>query len=180
MNVLKKKQKKAHLMEIQVNGGSIGQKVDFAVRHFEKSVPVSGVFAEDEIIDVIGVTRGRGYKGVTSRWHTKKLPRKTHKGLRKVACIGAWHPSRVAFTVARAGQKGFHHRTELNKKVYRIGKGIHTKDGKVVKNNAATDYDMTDKSITPMVSLSLISLFFICVDDDSRYVYKTICLTNSC
>lgn len=69
--------------------------------------------------------------GVTSRWHTKKLPRKTHKGLRKVACIGAWHPSRVSFTVARAGQKGYHHRTEMNKKIYRIGVGIHTKDGKV-------------------------------------------------
>lgn len=69
--------------------------------------------------------------GVTSRWHTKKLPRKTHKGLRKVACIGAWHPSRVSFTVARAGQKGYHHRTEMNKKIYRIGQGIHTKDGKV-------------------------------------------------
>jgi ribosomal protein L3 len=48
-----------------------------------------------------------------------------------VACIGAWHPSRVQFTVARAGQKGYHHRTEINKKIYRIGKGIHTKDGKV-------------------------------------------------
>jgi hypothetical protein len=69
--------------------------------------------------------------GVTSRWHTKKLPRKTHKGLRKIACIGAWHPSRVQFTVARAGQKGYHHRTEINKKIYRIGAGIHTKDGKV-------------------------------------------------
>lgn len=69
--------------------------------------------------------------GVTSRWHTKKLPRKTHKGLRKVACIGAWHPSRVQYTVARAGQKGYHHRTEVNKKIYRIGQGIHTKDGKV-------------------------------------------------
>lgn len=69
--------------------------------------------------------------GVTSRWHTKKLPRKTHKGLRKIACIGAWHPSRVQFTVARAGQKGYHHRTEINKKIYRIGQGIHTKDGKV-------------------------------------------------
>lgn len=55
--------------------------------------------------------------GVTSRWHTKKLPRKTHRGLRKVACIGAWHPARVAFSVARAGQKGYHHRTEINKKV---------------------------------------------------------------
>lgn len=55
--------------------------------------------------------------GVTSRWRTKKLPRKTHKGLRKVACIGAWHPARVSYTIARAGQKGYHHRTELNKKV---------------------------------------------------------------
>jgi len=74
--------------------------------------------------------------GVTSRWHTKKLPRKTHKGLRKVACIGAWHPSRVQFTVARAGQKGYHHRTEMNKKIYRIGDGIHTKDGKKVNRRA--------------------------------------------
>lgn len=88
--------------------------------------------------------------GVTSRWHCKKLPRKTHKGLRKVACIGAWHPSRVQFTVARAGQKGYHHRTEINKKIYRIADGVHTKDGKVVKNNAATEYDPTDKTITPL------------------------------
>merc|ERR1719447_1061442 len=71
------------------------------------------------MIDVIGVTKGHGYKGVTSRWHTKKLPRKTHKGLRKVACIGAWHPSRIQSTVPRAGQKGYHHRTEVNKKIYR-------------------------------------------------------------
>ena len=68
--------------------------------------------------------------GVTSRWGTKKLPRKTHKGLRKVACIGAWHPSRVAYSVARGGQKGFHHRTEIKKKIYRVGEGFQTKDGK--------------------------------------------------
>merc|ERR1711982_1970 len=69
-------------------------KVDFARNHFEKEVPVTAVFAADEMIDIIGVTKGHGFKGVTSRWHTKKLPRKTHKGLRKVACVGAWHPSR--------------------------------------------------------------------------------------
>lgn len=80
------------------------------------------------------------YLGVTSRWHTKKLPRKTHKGLRKVACIGAWHPSRVSFTVARAGQKGYHHRTEMNKKIYRIGAGIHTKEGKVSVWNFYQNY----------------------------------------
>ncbi|CAG0889694.1 unnamed protein product [Darwinula stevensoni] len=141
MKLLRKRQKKAHIMEIQLNGGTVPQKVDWAKEHLEKQVPVSHVFAQNEMIDVIGVTKGKGYKGVTSRWHTKKLPRKTHKGLRKVACIGAWHPSRVQFTVARAGQKGYHHRTEVNKKIYRIGQGIHTKDGK---------YDLSEKSITPM------------------------------
>lgn len=150
MKLMHRRQKKAHIMEIQVNGGTVGAKIKWAREHLEKPVPVSQVFNQDEMIDVIGVTKGKGFKGVTSRWHTKKLPRKTHKGLRKVACIGAWHPSRVQFTVARAGQKGFHHRTEINKKIYRIGQGVHKKDGKLVINNAATDYDTSNKSITPM------------------------------
>merc|ERR1712037_551660 len=145
-----RRQKKAHIMEVQLNGGSIADKVNFAREHFEKEVPVGKVFAQDEMIDVIGVTKGHGYKGVTSRWHTKKLPRKTHKGLRKVACIGAWHPSRIQSTVPRAGQKGYHHRTEVNKKIYRMGAGYIMKDGKLVKNNAATEYDIADKSINPM------------------------------
>jgi large subunit ribosomal protein L3e len=145
MKLMRKRQKKAHIMEIQLNGGTVPQKIEWARKHFEKSVPIDEVFTQDEMMDVIGVTKGKGFKGVTSRWHTKKLPRKTHKGLRKVACIGAWHPSRVQFTVARAGQKGYHHRTEINKKIYRIGKG-----GKDAKNNASTEQDITEKTITPM------------------------------
>jgi len=70
-------------MEVQFNGGSIADKVDFARNHFESCLC-------------------NGFKGVASRWHTKKLPRKNNKGLRKVACIGAWHPSRIQFTVPRA------------------------------------------------------------------------------
>ena len=91
-------------MEIQLNGGSVADKVEFAQGLFEKPVEVSTVFEQDENIDVIAVTKGHGFEGVTHRWGTKKLPRKTHKGLRKVACIGAWHPSKVMFSVARAGQ----------------------------------------------------------------------------
>merc|ERR1712010_364020 len=150
MKILRRRQKKAHIMEIQLNGGSVADKVAFARDHFEKEIPVTAVFAKDEMMDIVGVTKGHGFKGVTSRWGTKKLPRKTHKGLRKVACIGAWHPSRIQYTVPRAGQKGYHHRTEINKKIYRIGLGIHTKDGKVVKNNAATEFDPTEKTITPV------------------------------
>ena len=94
------------------------------------------------------MTKGKGYEGVTARWGTKKLPRKTHKGLRKVACIGAWHPSRVQFSVARAGQNGYHHRVELNKKIYRIGQPSAEEGAK--DNSARTDFDLTDKGITPM------------------------------
>merc|ERR1739848_490929 len=150
IKLLRKRQKKAHIHEIQLNGGTIPEKVDYARGLMEKTVPINDVFAQDEMVHIIGVTKGHVVKGVVARWHVKKLPRNTHKGLRKVACIGAWHPSRIQFTVPRAGQKGYHHRTEINKKIYRMGAGYAMKDGKLVKNNAATDYDLADKSITPM------------------------------
>merc|ERR1719206_432347 len=128
-------------MEIQVNGGDVAAKVDFCVNLFEKQVPVDAVFTQNEMLDVIGVTKGRGYEGVTTRWGVTRLPRKTHRGLRKVACIGSWHPARVSTTVARAGQNGYFHRTELNKKIYRVGK----KDDKA---SCQTEADLTEKGIT--------------------------------
>ncbi|CDY26350.1 BnaA03g60260D [Brassica napus] len=109
------KQKKAHLNEIQVNGGDVAKKVDYAYSLFEKQVPVDAIFQKDEMIDIIGVTKGK-----------------------------AWHPARVSYTVARAGQNGYHHRTEMNKKIYRLGKvGQET-------HTAMTEFDRTEKEITPM------------------------------
>ena len=136
-------QKKAHLMEIQVNGGDTAAKVAFSQGLFEKQVPADAIFGENEMIDVIGVSKGHGYEGVTTRWGTSRLPRKTHRGLRKVACIGVWHPAKVQYSVARAGQNGYHHRTEMNKKVYKMGKGG-------VENNATTEFDLTEKNINPV------------------------------
>jgi len=140
---LKLRQKKADIMEIQINGGTVAEKVDFATSLFERPVPIDSIFDQNEMIDTIGVTRGHGFEGTTSRWGTRRLPRKTHKGLRKVGCIGAWHPPRVSFAVPRAGQKGYHHRTHINQKVYRIGKA-----GK--KDSATTEFDLTEKGITPL------------------------------
>jgi len=144
--------KKAHIMEIQVNGGStIDQKVDFAYKLFEKPIDIKSIFHANEVIDTIGITKGHGFKGVVSRFGVAKLPRKTHRGRRKVACIGPWHPPRVSYTVARAGQKGYHHRTELHKKIYRIGDAIkYGEDGKPLAFNASTEFDLTEKNITPM------------------------------
>jgi len=140
---LKLRQKVANLLEIQVNGGDVNAKVDFAKSLFEQEVPVDTVFAEGESLDICAATKGHGYNGVISRWGITRLPRKTHRGLRKVACIGAWHPARVKFTVARAGQMGYHHRTEINKRVLRIGR----KDD---KTSGSTEADLTEKGITPV------------------------------
>ncbi|KAE9407190.1 60S ribosomal protein L3, partial [Gymnopus androsaceus JB14] len=150
-------QKKVHLMEIQVNGSLIPDKVEFAHGLFEKPVEVSSVFEQD----VCGCHcrhQGSWFEGVTHRWGTKKLPRRTHKGLRKVACIGAWHPLKVMFSVARAGQSMYHcfcsslFKLIINfrwlpplyrKKFYRIGSGSDD-------TNATTESDVTKKQIMPM------------------------------
>jgi large subunit ribosomal protein L3e len=140
---LKLRQKVAHLLEIQVNGGNVDAKVEYAKSLFEKEVNVDNVVSEGEVIDICGATRGKGFEGVVTRWGVSRLPRKTHRGLRKVACIGAWHPSRVRFTCARAGQMGYHHRTEINKRVLRVGKKGDTR-------GASTEADLTEKGITPV------------------------------
>jgi len=145
ISLTKLKQKKAHIKEIQINGGDIGAKVDFCKGLFEKKIRVGSVFEQNEMIDMIGVTKGRGIDGVITRWGVTRLPRKTHRGLRKVACIGAWHPARVQFQVPRAGQNGFHHRVEINKKIYRVGKCLAEDP-----NNGSTANDLTEKAVTPM------------------------------
>lgn len=138
------RQKKAHVFEIQVNGGAdAAAKVDFAYALLEQNVNVASVFSEGERIDILGATKGHGFEGVVTRWGVTRLARKTHRGLRKVACIGAWHPSRVSFQVARAGQRGYHHRTEPGKIIYRVGAKGDTK-------GASTESDLTEKGINPL------------------------------
>lgn len=143
MRKIKITQKKAHMMEIQINGGSIADKVAYAKGLFERSISVDAVFGPSEVCDIISVTKGHGFEGVITRWGVTRLPRKTHRGLRKVACIGAWHPARVGYTVARAGQRGYFHRTQPNCKIYRVGKGED-------KKSATTEFDLTEKDINPL------------------------------
>jgi large subunit ribosomal protein L3e len=137
------KKKKANLLEIQINGGNSNDKIFFIEKTLNKEISISEIFRPNEIIDVIGITKGKGFEGVITRWGVTKLPRKTHRGARRVACVGSWHPSRISFRVPRAGQNGYHHRTQINLQIYRIGKSTNPQ-------NASTIYDPTPKKITPM------------------------------
>ncbi|KAI9582890.1 hypothetical protein GQX74_012107, partial [Glossina fuscipes] len=83
VRVIKQSQKKAHaVVEIQLNGGSIEDKMKWVRELLEKPVAVSKIFGQDEMIDCIGGTKVKGFKDVTSHWHTKKKKMKgkfTHK-----------------------------------------------------------------------------------------------------
>jgi len=148
LELLNLRQKKSHIMEIQVNGGNIHSKVEFCISKLENTIDIKQVFDTNDMCDTIAVTKGGGTEGVIARYGVTRLPRKTHRGLRKVACIGAWHPARVSYSVARVGQNGYHHRTEKNKKIYLVGKG--SKYCEENEFNAKTNYDLTNKHITPM------------------------------
>jgi len=124
---------KPDIIEIMITGGKTPtEQLTFALEHLGKEVRIRDVLSEGELVDVIGVSKGKGFQGPVKRHGVKLLPRKTRGTKRGIACIGPWHPARVMYTAARAGQVGFHQRTEYNKRVVKIsetGDEINPKGG---------------------------------------------------
>lgn len=116
-------QKKPDLLEVKIAGGSSEEQLEYAKGLIGKEVKVSDVFKEGGQVDVIGVTKGKGIQGPMKRWGIKKLKHKSRKTVRGVGSIGPWHPHFVMYSVPRAGQMGFHQRTEYNKQILRISPG---------------------------------------------------------
>ena len=40
--------------------------MNWAREHLEKEIPITNVYQQDEMVDVIGVTKGKGFKGIIS------------------------------------------------------------------------------------------------------------------
>jgi len=114
--------KKPDLLEVAIGGGqSLEEQLDYALKILGKEVEVQSVFKEGQYVDVIGVTKGKGFQGVVKRFGVKELPRwhKHRKGSRR---IGSRSPTIGALSeVPQAGQMGFHRRTEYNKRILKIG-----------------------------------------------------------
>ncbi len=103
-------------------GGDVKAKWDYARQKLGKEITAKEVFEESETVDVIAVTKGKGYQGPVKRFGVKIRPRKSAGKRRHVGSLGAWHPARVLpGKIAMAGQLGFQTRTEHNKKIARIG-----------------------------------------------------------
>jgi len=136
--------KKPDIIEVKIN--SIKQpkeEFNFAYKNLGKEIRAREVLTEGELVDVVGITKGKGFQGPVKRFGIKILTRKNNKIKRAVACIGPWHPARVLYTVPRAGQLGFHQRTEYHKRIMVIGENeeeINPKGGFIRYGKIRGDY----------------------------------------
>ncbi len=119
--------KKPDVMETRVGGGSVEERVDFALELLEEGGEhvMNDVFRPGEYVDASGITKGKGTQGPVKRWGVQKRKGKhARQGWRRrIGNLGPWNPSRVRSTVPQQGQTGYHQRTELNKRLVDIGDG---------------------------------------------------------
>jgi len=114
-------QKKPIVLEVGVSGGDVKGQVEYVRGLLGKKVKFADVFRAGMRVDVLGITKGKGYEGPVTRLGIKRKQHKSRKSVRAVGVIGPWHPAAVMYTVARAGQMGFHQRTETGKRILMTG-----------------------------------------------------------
>jgi len=118
------------LMEQRVGGGTLPDRLAYAVSLLGKEVRVSEFFREGSMVDIAAITKGKGWQGHHRRWGTHLLSHKNSKHRRNIGTLGNFMPGYVRPTVPQSGQVGYHQRTEYNKRVLKIGE-----DGKDVTPN---------------------------------------------
>jgi large subunit ribosomal protein L3 len=123
--------------------GNIEEKLNFIKSHLNKEISIGEVFSQGELVDLRGLTKGKGFAGPVKRFGITLRFHKSEKGVRKVGSIGPWHPARVTFKVPMAGQLGMFTRVHYNQKILSLVKAEETeKQLKGIKNygDTKTDY----------------------------------------
>jgi len=110
-------------MELALGGKDVSEKLTYAKSLLGKELKMSEVFKAGEFVDTASITIGKGLQGAVKRFGVSKQRRKATGKVRHVGTLGPWHPSYVMYTTPMAGQMGYHKRSELNKRIMRIGTG---------------------------------------------------------
>ena len=101
--------------------GSLDEKVAYAKDKLGKEITVNEVLKEHELVDVHGVTIGKGTQGPVKRFGVAIRSHKSEKTKRGPGSLGPWcGQQHVMYRVAHAGQTGFHQRVERNKAIISI------------------------------------------------------------
>jgi len=129
--------------------GTFEEKIDFVKKNLEKDISVLDVFEKGELVDIRGLTKGKGTTGPVKRFGIKLRKHKSEKGRRKPGSLGPWHPARVTFRAPMAGQMGMFTRIIYNNKIIEIGKAENKNWLQNRKNfgNLKTDYIIVNTSV---------------------------------
>ncbi len=84
-----------------------------------------------QFIDISAITRGKGIEGPITRFGVKRKQHKSRKSVRALGTLGPISPAVVTYTVPRQGQRGFHQRTEYNKRILIISNSEKDNDFKI-------------------------------------------------
>jgi large subunit ribosomal protein L3 len=73
------------------------------------------------LLDVRGLTKGKGFEGAVPRFGISLKSHKSEKGVRRPGSLAPWHPARVTFRTPQAGQLGMFTRVHYNLNVITLG-----------------------------------------------------------
>lgn len=133
------------LSEIGLSG-KLEEKLNFVKENIGKEINVPDIFEKKHLVDIHGLTKGKGFSGAVRRFGIALKQHKSEKGRRRPGSLGPWHPARVTFRVPMAGQLGMFTRVTYNNSI--IDLGSSQEKGKVegklknIKNygDICTDY----------------------------------------
>lgn len=101
--------------------GNLDEKFNFVKENLGKEISVSDVFEKGQLVDLRGLTKGKGLQGPVKRFGITLKQHKSEKGRRRPGSLGPWHPARVTFRAPQAGQLGMFSRTTYNSKIIDLG-----------------------------------------------------------
>ena len=134
--------KKPDIAEIGLSGKK-SEKLQFIKDNLTKEISIKDVFTGG-VIDIRGVTKGKGTQGPMKRFGLALRSHKSEKGRRGPGSGGPWHPARVEYTQPMAGQMGYFTRVVYNNKIVEMNsiteKNINPKNGFKKYGNIKTDF----------------------------------------
>ena len=144
--------KRVMRFEVAVGGKDVNEKVGFIEKWLGKEIKVADVLGVGDYVDVTSISKGKGWSGVIKRFGVARNTRKATGKVRHVGVLGPWHPAKVMFTVPHSGHMGYNYRTELNKRVLKVGTDrdaatVNTKGGFINYGVVKNDFIILDGSI---------------------------------
>jgi len=112
--------KRVEKMMIKV-GGEPKEALEYAKGLLNKPIKATDVFSQGQYVDVVSVTKGKGWQGVIKRFGIRKQRPKATNKVRHIGNLGPFKPGYVTYEIPQAGQMGYHKRTEYNKLIIKIG-----------------------------------------------------------